>query len=334
MKKNDRTWQLKQKHLFELIKNKIDKNLNFIHVLANTLGISEDAAYRRVHCITVISAEEFDILCRKFNISADKILNYNYDQDVSFKYLSVIPDHNDSYIQYLNQLHEILMKSTSAGNSEFIFTAYDIPFYYFPSYPELFYFKLYERHIRLSDADVSYNEFCGQFDKKTIMPLYKQIVKMYMQIPSKEVWNVNTVLRTLQSLKYYFETKCFDNNTALLLLQQLSKLVHTVENDASKGIREESLTPFAMYISSLDIPHNIMIMRHDSKISCDIRLFTANSFFIDDEHICSDIYKEEDDVLRKSILVTGGLKHERCGFFTNVQNDIATVIDEIEDEKN
>jgi hypothetical protein len=215
----------------------------------------------------------------------------------------------------------------SSGNSEFIFTSYDIPFYYFPYYPELLYFKLYERHIKLNCTNISYNDFCNQLDKDLIMPRYKQIVKIYMELPSKEVWSVNTISRTLQSLKYCIETKCFDNKaTALLLLQQLSELMYTIEKNADEGIRQDEQTPFEMYICPLDIPHNIMIIRNGDKFNCDIRLFTANSFFIDNERVCSDVYKEVNDLISKSMLVSVRLKHERCKFFQTLQNKIAELI--------
>jgi hypothetical protein len=65
-----------------------------------------------------------------------------------------------------------------------------------------------------------------------------------------------------------------------------------------------------------------MLLRNGDKFSCDIRLITANSLFTDDEHICSAAYKDINDLISKSMLISGGLKLQRCRFFQNIRGKI------------
>jgi hypothetical protein len=326
---NTKDWQKRQTYLFSLIKDKIQENLGFVGELERILGISTAAVYRRVNCTTELKFDELCILCSKFNISVDKIMGYNFVQDTSFKYLAIHPDVNDGYKQYLQHSYKMLADLSQSTDKKFFFTAADIPFYYLPNYPELLYFKLYEQYnilIRNNGKDISYKDFCAQLDKDSIMPLYKQSLEACMHIPSSEIWCKHTISGILQSLKYCFETKCFENKeTVLLLLKQLSELINTVEENAAAKSRGKQ-SRFYLYISPVDIMNNIILMRNGNKSYCDIRLYTANSLFTDNEHVVSDIDKEINNLMSKSILVSGQLKHERCEFFQNIRDQIADLI--------
>jgi hypothetical protein len=329
MKKVDLNWKEKQAYLFSLIEAKMPKHQALVHVIEEALGINEDSVYRRIRGDVILRADELHVLCSKFDISMDKILHQGTGLDISFKYSAINPAFNDSYLQYLQQLSTILMK-LSVSDREFFFTAADIPFYYFPDYPELLYFKLYDRYSILTGSHISYRNFCEQLDKKLIMPLYKQTIEAYMQIDATEIWSVHTISGMLQSLKYCAGTKCFEKKeTILLLLKQLSELINIIETDAGEGKRTDKKTPFHLYISPVDIANNIMLIRKGDKFNCDIRLFTAHSLFTGDEDVCLDIYKEINNLISKSMLVSSRLQQERCHFFQNMQDKISGLITEL-----
>ncbi|MDR0681671.1 MAG: hypothetical protein LBG15_07490 [Dysgonamonadaceae bacterium] len=335
MKRNEQKkqhWQEKQAYLFSLIKAQIPKNIGFIYQLEEVLNIGTTALYQRIKGETELKLSELCILCSKYNISMDKIMNYHSGQDMLFEYLAVNPAVKDTYTQYLQQLcerHNALSQSTDC---EFIFTAAEIPFYYFPYYPELLYFKLYERYKILNGQDISYEYFYEQFlDKDLIIPLYKQMTEVYMQIPSvKEIWCDHTISGILQSLKYCATSKCFENKeTVLSLLKQLLELTRIVEKEAGAGTRKNQQASFYLYVSPVDVTNNIILIRNGKKTDCDIRLYTANSLFTNDEKICSDICKDINELISKSMLISHRLKQERSLFFENMQNKINDLIPKI-----
>jgi hypothetical protein len=325
-------WQTKQVYLFNLIKAQIPKGTGFVDEIEDVLGVSRDTAYRKINGNTDISASELCILCSEYNISMDEIMNYHSGQGMLFEYLAVNPAVKDTYVQYLQQLcerHKALSQSTDC---ECIFTAAEVPFYYFPYYPELLYFKLYERYNILNGQDISYEDFYEQFlDKDLIMPLYKQMAEVYMQIPSvKEIWCDHTISGILQSLKYCAMSKCFENKeTVLSLLKQLLELTRTVEKEAGAGTRKNQQASFYLYVSPVDVSNNIILIRNGKKTDCDIRLYTANSLFTNDENICSDICKDINDLISKSMLISHRLKQERSLFFENMQNKINYLMQKI-----
>jgi hypothetical protein len=326
-------WQKIQVYLFNLIKDRIPKGIGLIDEIMDVLGVSRDTAYRKVKGSTDLTPGELCILCKKYHISMDKIIELYYNgESTLFEYSAINPAVNDTYIQYMQQLSERHTALSQSVDCVFFLTAAEIPFYYFRDYRELLYFRLYRQHNTLSSQNISYEDFCEQLDKNSIMSIYKQEAEKYMKILSiKEIWCYHTVSGILQSLKYCAMSKCFENErTVLLLLKQLSELISTVEKEASEGRRRNQQTPFELYISTVDVTNNIILIRNGKKFTCDIRLFTANCLFIDEEHFCSDIYKEINDFISTSLLVSHRLKQERCQFFKDLQNQITELMLDIE----
>jgi hypothetical protein len=330
MKEIDEMWKEKQSYLFALIKTKIPESQKFTDAIEEALGIGTDAVYRRISGKTILGAGELYVLCRKFDISMDKILNYDSGQDALLKSI-VDPAADVGTVPYFQRLSGLLTElSRSAVDMEIVFTASDIPFYHFLNCPELLYFKLYIRHNTLNNIHIPYKDFCEQQDRDSIMPHCERMTDAYRQIPSKEIWSVHTVSTILQSLKYCAETGTFENkDTVRHLLKQLSELVHTVEKDARAGNRGHQKAPFSMYLSPVDFRNNIMLIRKGNKFSCDVQLFSAVSLFIEDEYVCTDIHRWINDFISKSMLVSGRLDRERCMFFQTVQDKINGLIDEI-----
>ncbi|MDR1886390.1 MAG: hypothetical protein LBQ70_00605 [Prevotellaceae bacterium] len=331
MKGIDKTWKEKQVFLFGLIKSKIPEQLKFIDVMEEILDISPDAVYRRVCGKTSLNADELHVLCRQFDISMDKILNYTSVQGALLRYSTVGSVDAGGYVRYFQRLSENLTElSKSVADRELFVTASDIPFYHFLNYPELLFFKLFVLYNILNNTHVSYKDFCAQQDKDSITPLCERMADTYMHLPTKEIWNVHTISPILQSLKYCAGARVFENKeTILLLLKQLSELVNTVKKDAGTGNKGDNKAPFYLYVSPVDVGNNIMLTREGNKFNCDIPLFTVNSIFTDDESICSDIHQWINDLISKSRLVSTRLEQERCGFFQILQSKLDNLIVEI-----
>jgi hypothetical protein len=327
-------WKEKQVFLFGLIKTQIPKNRKFTDVIEEALGIDTDAVYRRINGKTNLGVNELYVLCKKFNISMDRILNYATGQDILFQYSAVSPD-SVGYVSYFQQLSEILTGLTgyskSVADRELLFTASDIPFHHFLNCPELLYFKLYVWHNILNEKHIAYTDFCNQLDRNLITSICKQMEDVYMQIPSKEIWSVHTIYPMLQLLRYYAGTSTFKNNKGIipLLFEQLTNIINTMEKDACKGHRGDKATSFYLYISPTNIENDIMLVRNVDKFNCCIELFTVNRLFTGDEHICSDIYKKMNDLISKSMLVSTRLELERCRFFQAIRNKMESLIIEI-----
>src|SRR5881398_1613935 len=68
-----------QEQLFQLIREALPPSASFIDLVAEALHLSNDSAYRRIRCETPLVLEEVKVLCQKFSISIDKLMQTDSD---------------------------------------------------------------------------------------------------------------------------------------------------------------------------------------------------------------------------------------------------------------
>ena len=320
-----------QKHFFEILKTQIPDNYRLVDVVEETLKTSTDSAYRRIRGEKDLSFSELHTLCQKYNISLDEVFSYKSGQNIMFQYMPVNLSDQESYIAYIRRLLSTFTALKSAQRKDIYFTAQDIPFYHFMDFPELFFFKLYTWNEVLNRVPVSYNDFCSKLDKDTILPIHKQMSVVYQQIPSKEIWTNQTIDTILKLLEHYFEIGSFDGKeTILLLLDQLSNLMDTIKNYANDGYKGKGVrTPFSLYLSSVDLENNRTLIKRGENMSCIVRLNNVNSISTENSIFCLEMFQWIEDLISKSILISGTAAKERSIFFKTSQNKIDVLINKI-----
>ena len=63
-----------QKELFNYIKDGLPPHISLVDTLAELLDISYDSVYRRIRGEKPITLNELKLLCEKFNLSLDQVL--------------------------------------------------------------------------------------------------------------------------------------------------------------------------------------------------------------------------------------------------------------------
>jgi hypothetical protein len=316
-----------QQHLFEVIKSKIPDNFSCPDKIAEILQIGTSAAYRRINGKTAITLDELVILCKQFSISLDEILKYTPEKGAFFQLIN--PAVRENYIHYIKQLHDILLELKS--NGELFFTARDIPIYHFLNFFELLSFKLYAEHISNTSDISSYDDFCSRLNKDKIVKISEQVTDIYKQIPSKEIWTYQSIDLTLRLIEYHQDTGAFANeNTILLLLEQLAELVDTIKKYATAGNKGNMKTPFFMFLCSIDINHDSMLLRNGDKLIYNIPLFAGNDIVSNDMSVCDIAEKRINNLMSKSTLISEVSSKERFQFFQTLQNKIADLVTKVQ----
>ena len=321
-----------QKRIFEIIKTKISDQYRLADMMEELLGVSTDSAYRRIRGETELSFSELQKICARFNLSVDDVLSYKSSKSALFQYTPVSLSDQESYIGYMTRLLEGLKVLKSATEKELFFTAQDIPFYHFLKFPELAFFKLYAWNDTINHQSITFCKFCDHLEKDRIMSIYEEMHHAYMYIPSKEIWTGQTMDTILRLLEYYYETGAFEKkDTVLLLLGQLTNLLDAVKQYADDGYKEaEKETPFSLYICSVDLGNDFMLTKRGTHWSCNIKLYTINSMATENESLCSEMSKWIDDLISKSILISGASARERNRFYQSSKNKIDNLMNKIE----
>jgi len=322
-----------QKLLFEIIKSKLPGHYKLTDVIEEDLKVGANAAYRRIKGYIELTFSEILTLSHKYNLSLDDICNLKSNQGALFRYAPVNFSEPESYYNYVKKLIATVTALKSEKNINIYYTAADIPFFYFLNFPELMFFKLYAWNDTDSHFKLSYRDFCNTLDKETIQSLYKQLSNAWVQIPSEDIWTNQTIDTILRLLEYYFEIGAFENKeTVSFLLNQLQEVLDTVSKYAVEGSKGDQIkAPFALYLCNVDVENNFMLLKREETMSCTIRLFTVNSIVTENESLCSETDKWINDLISKSILISGGKSaRERIRFFQNSKNKIEELVNKLE----
>ena len=237
------------------------------------LGVSTDTAYKRIKGETDLTFTELVTICRKYNVSMDEIIFKKSKQGALFHYEQIEISEQESCINYLQQLLDVILSLRSASEKEIICVAQVIPFYSFLKYPELTFFKLYVCYDVTKYGPITFSEYCNRLDKDRFLSLFEKVYQAQMFIPTKEIWSNETIDTTYKLIDYYHAIGAFENKkTALTLLDQFTQLLDTIKQWADNGYKGSNKeTAFEQYVCSVDLGNALMLARIENHFSCTLR---------------------------------------------------------------
>ena len=314
----------RQKYFFEIIKNKLAKNIRLADTICDILNISSDSAYRRLRGEKELSLSELSTLCSHFDISMDSILNYNSDYSM-FKYSPLDISNIDAYYNYMEHITALYEGLVSAEEKSISATAQDILMFHFLPYTDLTFFKLYAWYQSSSVKYMAYNDFIKKLDRERLEGLYKRISNAYKQVPSLEIWSVNTIDAIISAIDYYYDMKCFeDNKFPNKICAQLLQLIDDVNKQAEDGHKEYKgrKALFSMYLSPISLENNFIITNRDGNKAVSLKLYTINGIFSSNAVFCSETEKWVKNLISMSSNISGASARERFLFFQNMKNKV------------
>ena len=318
--------------LFNLIQRELPANYALVDVISDLLGISNDAAYRRIRGDKAINLEETVKLCRHFKISFDALANVIIDENfIRCRYMPLDLHVMDDYLAFLQDMSENIEGFRLAPEQEIIMTTVDVPLFNLFSYKELTLFKMFSWNKTVYGDSDNYDSFFKEKESlENIKKTYDKIIYNYLLIPSSEIWTTNTIDPILRLLRYHSEMNHFeDKKMPLFLCEQLLDLLNTVEKWAEKGKKGPKEIPYHLYVSETDIANTFILFKSLKQSSCLIRLYTVNGLTITDERFCKETEQWLRNSAHRSTLVSGASEKERFKFFASQKQKIRLLIDEI-----
>jgi hypothetical protein len=321
-----------QKIFFDTLKEEINPNVRPVDVLSDILDVSPDAAYRRLRGEKELTLSELVKICSFFNISMDTVLNH-HTNNVLFRYTHRGLSNTDNYEKRMDEMAELYEGMVKSPNREILTTAQDIPVFHFMSFPELALFKVYTWNQIGAEQSVSYDKFISTLDQTKLSNSYTRIMDAYRQIPSTEVWTGNTIENILRLLDYHYDINCFENaEYPGLICRQLLQLIENIEQwteNESKEYKDKKVF-FRMYLSSMDLENNFVIMKKDGAAVASIKLYTINGIFTSNTEFCAETEKWIRNLISKSLHVSGASARERFKFFQSMKMRINKLAEKFE----
>ena len=320
----------KQVLFFQHLKAQLPLHKSMVEEVAEVLGISTDSAYRRIRGEKAIDLEEICKLCSQFHISIDQLLHLPGEAMIfTGKLYSYAPDNFGKWLQDLQQQLELI---NSFGKKHIYVLIKDIPPFYHFQVPELAAFKfffwmksiLHEEKLKGEKFKVHDERYQGLFDR------CKKVVALYNQIPTTEIWNIESLNTSLRQIRFYQEANMFTSTQDIILLyQKIEEMVNHIESQAELGLKftlgqqpNENAPSYRLFVNELILGDNTFLAQLDNE-----RITFLNHgvlYFIStrDEGFNNAMFDSLDNLMKKSTLISSVGEKERNKFFSNLRQNI------------
>ncbi|MBL7816030.1 MAG: hypothetical protein JNL70_13520 [Saprospiraceae bacterium] len=219
-----------QTYLFDEVKTRyFSTRSEMIEALRKLFNVKNDAIYRRLRGETLLTPEEIVLLAQTYKISLDSFIFQRSDAlfftfNPFIRTVKTIED-------YLEGIHQDLLMLNRLPQVHIYNAWAEIPFFFYMFFPRLFSLKMYVfgrtiwqlEHLQKTKFD---------FD---IIPLpmiqkSQEILKLYRNLPTTELWSLNLMGNTLNQIEYHVNSGGFKNLAdALVLCQDMYDLVNHME---------------------------------------------------------------------------------------------------------
>lgn len=222
---------------FQHIKSIQPPHISFVDEVAGLLDISNDSAYRRIRGEKAISLEEMQKLANHFKISIDQFLHIKSDSYIFTGDLTASGEYR--FEKWMKNVLQQVTMINSFSNKHLHYLAKDIPIMDQFMAPELLAFKsfLWRRSI-LNYEDMRGMKFSLSEVTSEHLELGKKIEELYVQIPTTEIWNLESINSTIRQIEFYREANMFETEEDVTkVYASLLKLINHLEMQAELGLK-------------------------------------------------------------------------------------------------
>lgn len=314
-----------QQALFQQIKEKIPPHLSLVDEISDLLEISEDSVYRRIRGEKSLSLEELQKISTNFNISLDSLFNIK-SQNVVFSQRN-LNSSDFNFEQYLNSILEDLKRVQAYKYKEIIYFAKEVPIFHYFHFPALATFKIFVWLKTIFQfPEYEDKKFSLESIPENYIKIGLQIADVYKRIPSKEVWNEETINSILQQLDFYLESGYLENKEdVFLVLDDLENFIKHLHNQAKYGfnfnygdepIGEEN--SYMLYYNGVIMGDNTVQIKTDDFKLTYITYNVISLLITTDPVFNSQIEESLKVLMNKSTLISIASEKERNKFFNKL----------------
>ena len=311
-----------QQVFFSNLKNIIPSNISMVDEIAGILDLGYDSVYRRIRGEKPITLGELKILCDKYQVSLDQVLQLDNDSIV-FQAPGI---NNDiGFSEYLAGILAEFKYFNSFPNKEMYYLCKDLPIWHFFLFPEIAAFKLFcwiktiQNHPDYQHRTFSLLNF--PFDD--LYQTGQKILHEYNQMSTVELWGYETVNSTINQIQYYRDAKLFARPEDLSsVLNSLTKMLQHLQSEAEAGVKfmpgtspSTSKVQYNLYINEVLLGNNTTLVKLDNTVHCYINYNGLNYFKTRDVRFTSRSMKHFNTLLTRSTHISGTGEKYRNKYF-------------------
>ena len=308
--------------MFQQVKEKLAKNAQLVDVVAELLHLSNDSAYRRIRGETPLVLDEVQTLCNAYNISIDHLLQTK-SNTVTFSVMRVNNRDHD-FGQYWSTLLQTLQWVAAHRRSQITYMTKDMPFIYNFCFKPLFAF----RHFFWMKSILQHPDFVNKTFYVDCLPpeiekLGKELLKVYNNIPSIEIWNTESFNSTLAQIEYYHEAGFFaSDDDAEMLYSTMVQLMEHLQLQAEWGRKflpgeNPAARPdnYSFYYNRVVLGDNTILIQTDDVKTLYLNYDVLDYMVTQDETLCNEMHGKLQNLMRRSTLISSSSERQRHHFF-------------------
>jgi len=312
-----------QKKLLKAIRQKLGAQTSVIDDIAAVLGVSYDAAHRRVSQKSKFSIEETITLCKHYNLSMD--LLFTDSSKVIIEKTAEIRSMADMEAYFRHSADNISSFLNYPG-AKMYYSAKDIPLFYTIGGTLLSKFKLYV-WLNLLAGTQNQDTFENFTIKQSLLEHSQKLKAVYENVEVNEVWNDTTINSSLQQVYYFFQSGLLSLANARLLCADIKNVLQSAEDRCCKeGSR------FNLYYNELLILNNNVLLSAPEKQSLFVPYTMLGYFITNDFTTCTnalDFFKHQ--VKNSKSLNQSGTRDRKL-FFNRGHQKIDFYLQKMENE--
>ena len=318
-----------QLQLFQIIKNKLPADASIADEVGKLLNISSDSAYRRMRGEKQITFEELYLLANSYKISLDQLMGINTG-GVLFQG-NIVNEKTYGFDQYLTNMLHTMAYFNSFKSKELYYSSKDLPiFHHFvireiAAFKWFFWLKSYLQFPSFAKKKFKFSDYPDELFK-----LDQQVLGMYNQIDSREIWNIESMTIFFRQVEFYREGDVFESDEdALKLYEALEKMWDHLEKQAALGYKfriddpeQKPLGEYQMYYNEVLLGDNSILAVTDNLKMAFMTHTTFNFMMTRDVAFTENMYNFMQTQMKRSTLISKVSEKERSRFFRIIRERI------------
>ena len=315
-----------QVYFFQELRSSIPAHLSFVDGVSDVLNISVDSAYRRIRGETPLTIDEIKKLATHFRISVDKCLSVQSDTYLFSGKLINAPTH--LFENWMEDILRQLLFINSFEQKQMYYLAKDLPVMVQFLLPELIAFKaFYWKKSILNDESLRDLKFSLKDINPNQLDIGKKIVEIYNQIPSSEIWNIESINSTIRQIEFYKETDLFDSEEDLYrLYKAIEKIINHLELQAEFGFKFEMGKQPTAYSGTYHLYNNVLELGDNTVLAAinGVKITflahsTINFITTSDHRFNQHVYESFQTQIKRSSQLSSVSEKERRKFFNRMR---------------
>ncbi len=319
-----------QQMIFNIVKSKIGPQMSAAEEIAKVLNISTDSAYRRMRNEKNISLDELYKLCTYYHISLDQLMNI---QSGAFLFYGNLVDSKTfRFDAYLKSVIKDLNYFNSFREKAMYYLCKDMPIFHHFHFREIAAFKrFFWLKTYLQFPEFKHRKFRFEDYPQEMFLEEQKVLDLYNQLPSVELWNVESLNIIIRQIEYYRTSGVFESDKdAFVLYETTEKLIDHLEQQAACGYKfkyddksRQALGEFKMYFNEVFLGDNNILVVLDGVKTTMITHSTINYMATRDPVFTENMYKHITNLMKRSTLISSVSERERSRFFRILKEKIS-----------